>query len=217
MLFLDEYDYLIHLIDCTLNNKQPNELPSGFDFANIFKLAKEHEIANLAFYSIDKLKNKPEPQLYNQWSTVAQLCFTRDINQQFAYDEIISEFKSANIRTLEAQGTVIKKYYLESHYRTMSDIDLLIDQCNLQKAREILQKLGYEITFPHDYEINAFRRPNINIELHCKLMNHDKFSGFFDNAFDIANTSDGFTYFLNDNDFYLYTMFHLIKQYINTG
>ena len=217
MNVLDEFDYLIHLVGCTLNGTQPQELPSGMDFANIFKLAKQHEIANLAFYSIDKLKNKPEPSLYEKWSAVAQLCFTRDINQQFAHDEIIREFKKANIRSLEAQGTIVKKYYTESYYRTMSDIDLLIDQCNFSKAETVLQNLGYTLSYPFPNEVHAFRRPNIHIEIHCKLMNHEIFKGFLDNAFDVSHTDDGLCYLLDDNDFYLYNLFHLIKHYLNTG
>lgn len=217
MKLLDEFDYLIHLVGCAINGKQPQELPDGMDFANIFELAREHEIANLAFYSIDKLQAKPVQPLYEKWSTAAALSFTRDVNQQFALDEIIEKFKAANIRSLEAQGTVVKQYYPESHYRTMSDIDLLIDQCNLQRAGEILQKLGYKFIKPYDYEIDAYREPNINIELHCKLMDYEQFEGFFDNAFDIADSSDSYRYFLNDNDFFLYNMFHLIKHYTNTG
>ena len=217
MRILDEYDYLIHLVSCTLSGKQPQELPSGMDFAQIYKMAKLHEIANLAFYSIDKLRTKPTIEQYTKWKTSAELCVMRDINQQFAHDEIIAEFKASNIRSLEAQGTIMKQYYPENHYRTMSDIDILIDRENLQKAGKILQKLGYECTMPNDHEINAFRRPTIYIELHCNLIDHEPFYSFLDNAFDIAHSSDGMCYTLDENDFYLFTMFHLLKHLLQNG
>ena len=49
-IFEDEYDYLIHLVECAIYERTPCEMPSHLSFDQVFQYGKEHEIANIAFY-----------------------------------------------------------------------------------------------------------------------------------------------------------------------
>lgn len=212
MIKRNEFDYLIHLLKCALGSDKPNEKPDGVSFENVFECALKHDVANLAFYSVEKLENKPDRELYDRWKQVRDLAVMRDINQQFAHDELVAELKNEGVRSLEIQGTLVKKYYPQSDMRTMSDIDFVIDRENLGKAEEILKKLGYECDC-HPYEVDAKRNPNINIEFHSKVFDSHPFIGCYENTFENAESADGFSYVYNINDFYVYNMFHLLKHY----
>ena len=211
MVCRDDFRYLIHLLKCAINVCQPDEKPDGVSFENVFDCAMKHDVANLAFYAIEKLNTKPENELFKRWREVRDLAVMRDINQSFAYDELNAELQKSGIRTLEIQGTVVKKYYPQPDMRTMSDIDFVIDKVNLEKIQPILEKLGYKCDC-HLEEIDAFRNPNINLEFHSKVFDTEPFTVCYSDAFDNAASSGGTVYYYNDNDFYVYNMFHLLKH-----
>ena len=51
--------YLIHLVDCSLADTIPEELPPNVTWKEIYKLAKHHSIDNLIFYSVEKTLRRP--------------------------------------------------------------------------------------------------------------------------------------------------------------
>lgn len=211
MVSRDDFRYLIHLLKCAINECQPDEKPEGVSFENVFDCAMKHDVANLAFYAVEKLNIKPENKLFERWREVRDLAVMRDINQSFAYDELIAELQKSGLRTLEIQGTVVKKYYPQPDMRTMSDIDFVADLENLKKIQPILEKLGYECDC-HLEEIDAYRKPNINLEFHSKVFVKEPFTECYADAFDKAECRNGTAYFYGDNDFYVYNMFHLLKH-----
>lgn len=212
--FQDEFDYLIHLVRCAVHGEAPQELPEGFDFQRVYECGEYHHIANIAFYSVEKLQKKPEASLYAKWEACRDRAVIRDINQSYAAQELRNAFQNADIRFLEVQGTKIKPLYPQPDHRTMSDIDFIIDPENLPKAWTVLEGLGYACKDEHGVEVDAFRSPNINIEVHTEYFPKDSryhkvmrppFSGLEEaGEYDI-------------NEFYLYNILHIIKHYINGG
>lgn len=213
-IFRDEFDYLIHLVRCVIREEQPQELPEDFDFQRVYEYGEYHHIANMAFYSVEKLIKKPEPTLYAQWETCRDRAVIREINQSFAADELRDAFRNAGIRSLEVQGTKIKPLYPQPDHRTMSDIDFIIDPENLSKAWAILESLGYECKDEHGVEVDAFRAPNINIEVHTEYFPRDsKYHAVMRPPF--SSVEEAGEYDLNE--FYLYNILHIVKHYIGGG
>lgn len=211
MVSKSEFGYLAHLLKCALNGGRPNEKPADASFENIFECAVKHDVANLAFYSVEKLNLKPDANLYERWRQARDLAVIRDINQSYAYDELMGELRRLNIRALEIQGTVVKKYYPQPDMRTMSDIDFVVDRESFDKIQQMLEKLGYE----HKYiltEVDAFRKPNINLEFHSMVFDIPPFGDWCANPFENAKSRDGISYYYSDSDFYIYNMFHLLKH-----
>ena len=118
--FLDEYDYLIHLIRCGICDEQPGELPESFRFEQVYECGNYHHVANIVFDSIEKLMHKPEESLYQKWQACRDKAIIRDINQSYAAEEIRNSFSNADIRWLELQGTKMKSLYPKPEWRTMS-------------------------------------------------------------------------------------------------
>lgn len=212
--FLDECDYLIHLVRCAIHNEQPQELPEIFNFERVYECGVYHHVANIAFYSVEKLAKQPEKLLYAKWEACRDQAVIRDINQSFAAEEIRNGLQAEGIRALEVQGTKIKPLYPQPEYRTMSDIDFIIDLDNLSKARTVLESLGYGCTDNHGVEVDAFRPPNINIEMHTE---------YFPESVDyhsilrppFASVEETGEYDINE--FYLYNILHIAKHYLYGG
>ena len=203
----DEWEYLIHLIRCAIHDKPAQELPEGLDFGKVFQCAAFHHVANIAFYSVEKLENKPQEALYAKWKDRRDKAVVRSITQNFAAQEIRSAFQAEGIRWLEVQGTKIKPLYPRAEWRTMSDIDFIVDFENLTKAGQVLEQLGYQWKMAHEgTEVAAHRPPNINIELH---------SSYFPANSDYHGLLKPFD--STDETFYAYNILHIAKHYYYGG
>jgi hypothetical protein len=204
-----EWDYLLHLIRCAIHDIPPEEVPEGVDLQQVYECGVYHHVANLAFYSVERLKTPPSGELYDIWKVCRDKALVLDLNQCFAAEEIRDAFSSANIRWLEMQGTRIKPFYTQSDWRTMSDIDFIVDSANLKRAGDILRGLGYVCKNVRDKEIVGFRMPNIHVELHV---------GFFpDNTIYSSVLGDTFSAERPIDTFYLYNILHIVKHYLYGG
>lgn len=75
--------YLIHLVDCSLADTIPEELPPNVTWKEIYKLAKHHSIDNLIFYSVEKLTKKPDEELYKKWRESRDKAIFKGITQLY--------------------------------------------------------------------------------------------------------------------------------------
>ena len=210
----NEFDYLIHLVRCTIHSLQPQELPKGLKFDRVFEYGKLHQVANIAFYSLERVKNKPSPVLYNQWQAYRDQAIVCDITQSYAAQEIRDALQEQSIRWLEVQGTRLKHLYPQPDFRTMSDIDFIIDQENIPKARDLLEDLGYECETVHRVELNANRPPNAYIEMHTEYFLGDhKYRHIMNSPFAAVDDQGQCL----PNAFYLYNILHIAKHYFFCG
>ncbi len=218
-MFKNEYEYLIHLIKCAIHNTQPIEKPNNISFECVFEVGKLHEVANIAFVSVEKLHDKPNDKLYNKWKVQFALSIQRNANQMAARDMIVNALNEQGIRTLELQGTIIKKLYPYAFWRNMSDIDFVVDKENLLKAEVVLQKMGCVTQRHGDYDISAYTKPKIAIELHSDFFDpNTEFYTKITNPFKKAVLSSNcMLYIADETDVFLYNVLHCIKHFRGKG
>lgn len=215
--------YVIHLTKCALKNKNPKEKPENLSWNEIFSLADKHMIVNMLWYSVNKLTEKPAPELWKKWTEIKNKAVVKDIIQRSEYQKIINAFEKKHIRCMAVKGIFMKKLYPASDYRTMSDIDILIDEKNADRAGNIMFSLGYNCrragTFHHD---EYFKVPVMDVEIHRQLFSDfavNNFSQYYKNVFTKAEKISGtdFVYKMTDEEFYIYTLAHFYKHYSEDG
>ncbi len=219
-----DYEYLINLLYSFIHGEAPTEKPEEVSFENVYLLAKAHEVANIAFLSVEKLKEKPEPALYDEWKLNYYFSIERDSRQKLERERVVSEFHSRGIRTLEAQGTVTKKLYPEEYLRMMTDIDFVIDKENTDKVMEALSDLGYTVTVLQDGEFYA-DRDGLELDFHTAFFSEfmfnrkERYSLALSSPFEHAEESadESLTFYLTDDYFYLYSVIHIIKHFETAG
>ncbi|MBP3377571.1 MAG: nucleotidyltransferase family protein, partial [Clostridia bacterium] len=213
----DEYDYLTELVRCTIHEITPSECPSGVMFDSVYKCGVRHDLANIAYYSVEKLSVLPEHEVLKKWRARRDSTIVRDMNQSFARDEILREFRERGICSVEVQGTVLKKLYPKSEYRTMSDIDFIVLPEKLSEAGEVLESLGYECRENRGVEIDGFRAPNIRVEVHTEFFpfNTDYYKTMPLPVDEMRKC--GGSYKVTDEEFYLYNALHIAKHYFGEG
>ena len=218
-MFKNEYEYLIHLIHCTIHDQCPQLPTTDISLDKVFFVAKEHEVANISFVSIEKIRDVLSDELYKQWKTQYAFSIQRNINQETARNTIVTNLIGNNIRSIELQGTVIKNFYPHAFWRNMSDIDFIVDKQNLSNAERVLQNLGYVTKKYGDYDVSAYSHPQIAVELHSDFFDpNTEFYGKMTDPFKNA------TYFENDNsykasneDIFIYNILHCIKHWRGSG
>lgn len=223
--FRNEYDYLVHLVKCAIRNLQPEEIPQNFSFRKVFEIGKRHEVSNIAYISVQKLKNKPDPDTLKDWKTFYAFSVTRNANQFTVRSTIIDIFAQNNIRSLEVQGTVMKTLYPYPEWRMMTDIDFIVDKENLIKIKGIFEEKQYNPTYAvgddlEPVEVGSYADFNTLIEVHSEFFENSEYEGYgsitnpFENAFP---TGEKLCYKTDDTTFYLYNILHCIKHYLGKG
>ncbi len=143
--------------------------------------------------------------------------------QNFEVGRIVKALEEAEIPFILLKGSVLKEYYPKPWMRTSSDIDILIEKKNLEKAADCLAaKLNYSrlAKTNHDWALSA---PNgVQLELHFDLIEDGRagssrkvLSRFFTNS----KTAQGFKYKLESLDemFYFYHIAHMAKHFESGG
>lgn len=213
----DEYDYLIHLIRCQIQSFTPSEIPDGVIFDSVYKCGVSHDVANIAYSSVEKLSVKPDAELFSKWRARRDAAIVRDVNQSFAASEIREGFRKAGIRNIEYQGTKLKDLYPCREYRTMSDIDFIVDPARLNDAKVVLEELGFECKYNRGVEVDGFRRPNIYVEIHTEFFSErSEYHGVLEDPFKDATEKNG-VFEPSREMFYIYNVLHIAKHYFYAG
>lgn len=218
--YKNDFFYLIHLLKCVLTDEKPNEKPDNISFEGLFKLACSHSVANMVFYAVEQLSVQPEEPLLSEWAQLRDKEIVKDITQLSELEMMGDAFSEAGVRFLPLKGSVLKEYYPQSDMRTMSDIDVLVDEENAVKVREIMSGLGYScVEFGVDVHDVYFKRPVMNVEVHRQFFGtHGReFAKVFDDAFAMCCPPEGYRYSFTDECFFAYILSHTAKHYNDGG
>ena len=213
-------EYLIRLLRGLLSGQPAQELPEGCDFSRIFGLAQNHSVAGMAYYAAETLKSPPAGELAAKWRQVRDKALVKDITQQAELETISAAFTAGGVRFLPLKGCIIKGLYPQTDMRTMSDIDILIDPENAQKARDIMLALGYTCEhFDYEHHDVYFKPPVMNVEVHRELMGAEgrEFEVVFSDPWSMCEKAGGLRFDFREDAFFAYILAHAIKHLDESG
>ncbi len=212
MKIIDDYDYLLHLIACSLHGTVPQEKPENISFEEVLRYGIKHEVANIAYESVIKLKEKPSAKTLDLWNQCYYKSVTRDCTQKSVAESIRNLLHSNGVYTFEVQGTVVKKYYPKPFLRMMSDIDFMIKPEDLEKVLNLMTDNGYEAYIKDGNEVHA-SKGNMFIEFHTLFFGEESVTDqVMDMPYTYAELHDDFTAEVSITTFYLFHLLHTIKH-----
>lgn len=221
--FDNECQYLLHLIKCVLNDTQPEEKPAELSFEKLMRIARKHDVANIAYYGVEKLKNKPDDELNKKWAEARDKAIIREFTQTYEFETLTQALVSEKIRHLCLKGIWLKDLYPQRDMRTMSDIDILVDDENTGRIKDIMASLGYE-GVPDDDEDDdhhdAYRKkPIMLVEMHRQLFgnNGNVYFEILPDPWKQAYEDSPYVWKFNENWAFLYIFAHLEKHYSKQG
>lgn len=217
-------EYLIHLLKCGLSGDKPDEKPENISFEDIFRLAKKHSVANLAYYAVERLDEQPLQPLAGKWREVRDKAIAKGITQLYERDMVIEAFTGAGINICPLKGCLLKEMYPQQDMRMMSDLDILMEHEKAGKVEQILKSMGYSKKLEYDLGHDVYyKKPIMNIEMHHVLMDREVLSTelleYYSNDWErlIADKDNPHLYHMTWDDYYIYFIAHLSKHYYSSG
>lgn len=209
-------EYLIALMNAAVNGIAPPKAPDSTDYRALYELAQFHSVANVALYMLEKAGAADIPRdVAALFSEHRDKSIMADINIQVDYEELCRAFAEHDIRFIPLKGILMKPLYPQSDYRTMSDIDILIDAENAHNVRAIMEKLGYETEdFGHDVHDAYHKPPATRIEVHRELFGAEgrEYAPIFADPWAMCSAADGACRF-TDEAFFTFLLAHGMKHY----
>lgn len=215
--------FLIHLISCGLNGRKESRLWEEADLEGVFAIAKKQRVVSLAMAGLEESLIKEEDlrkRIEHEDNAAIWMHGRQEIEKELLYES----FKSNGIRFMPLKGLVIKEIYPESYARTMSDIDILVDEKNIFKVKDIMEELGYTTTeFGLEHHDIYHKGKGICVEIHRDLMPDEGeylYTGF-DNPWDeqliVQDGQNKLLYRQNTDEFYIFMIAHAAKHFFLSG
>ena len=188
---------------------------------DLLKISSKHDVIHLLALGLkrNELITKEDVDIQKYIFSAAY----RHERLRYECDKLCEAFEKAKIPFLPLKGSVICKYYPEEWMRTSCDIDILVREVDLEKAKTLLvDNFGYKYHGRGPHDISLFSPTNIHVELHYDLI-EDGFvnasSNILRNIWNIAVIRDGFHFWheMSDDMFYFYHIAHMAKHFINGG
>lgn len=219
----DDYCCVFRLVKFGINNMNGSVDDLIINWKNVFVLANQMSFTVLVKVGIDLLigENVPEKEIKDLFDREYKKQILIDSNQFYELDIIMSAFEKENIDMLILKGSRIKKFYPQTHYRYMGDIDTLVNNNDFDKADKILASLGYkEISFgTHDRVYK--KEPFINLEQHFTITEgaSNKVIDYYNNIWSKSKLKPEFKhiYEMTLEDIYIYLSVHAVHHINYSG
>lgn len=214
---------MFHFFRYTLCEGAENEIIrlDRDSWSNLFKLSKKHDLAHFIGYALKNSENQIDDDIQKAFEQEMNMAMFRYVKISYELEVMSTALEKAQIRFIPLKGSVIRKYYKEPWLRTSCDIDILIADCDVEKAKKVLGlELNYTYISEWNYEV-SFETPTKNhIELHHILKDENKtinnvLSTVWERSAPIYNGS--FHYEMSDEMYYFYHIAHMAKHFVNGG
>ena len=209
--------YYIELLASAINNTTPENPPDNFNWEYYIKHAQKNSVLNILSYAIEKLSVKPDESLLKVANNERFFHIIKETSQLVEVEKILKEFEKAQIKNIPLKGYYMKQLYPQSDYRTMTDIDILINKKDFSKVKKIFNDLGYfEDAIIRHTEIH-FRKEMLYFEIQSNLNENE--DNYFDDIWQKVSLSKDseYSYKLNKQDFYIYMIYHCAKHFNGCG
>ena len=132
--------------------------------SDLMKLSSKHDMAHLLVWGLK------QNELLGNEDTTLEACIFKAVYRcerlRYDYDVLCNALEAASIPFLPLKGSVIRGYYPEAWMRTSCDIDVLIHEEDLERAKELLVRdYGYTDHGTSTHDVSFFTPTNNHIEL----------------------------------------------------
>lgn len=140
------------------------------DWQEVYRLATEQSVLGLVLSGLEHSDVKPPKELLLQWIGEVQMIEQRNKEMNTYIAELIEKLRKNDIYALLVKGQGVAQCYEKPLWRVSGDVDLLLDDENYQKAKELLIPLS-EVTESEDVAKKhlALKINGFEVELHGKM------------------------------------------------
>lgn len=216
--FKSEVEYLIHLLSCALNGKEPT-VREDIDYSVLLDLARKHQVYNIIFPLIKDMESVPAKSKAD-FRTYHLSEIQRMLTINSEREQIYSLLDEQGVPYMPLKGLIIKNYYPRESMRQMSDNDILFDDTYRDTVAKIMKGMNYKTTATGENSDDYHKPPFCTFEFHRTLFFKQKdFCPVFENLWDRATKDDEHPtmYHMGLDDVYIYSVCHMYKHFSTAG
>ena len=145
-----------------------NDLPTAIDYNKIFQLAEEQSILGLATAGLEWLTAYRLP-LTEKLTLLGkcQLIEQRNVEMNQFVGELVGKLRKAGINAVLVKGQGVAQCYAKPLWRSSGDVDLLLDEENYKKAKQLLMPLATDVGKEFEYNLHqSLTIGSFTVELH---------------------------------------------------
>lgn len=213
--------YCIDVIRALMQEEPISAIPDTVSLAELYDFSKMHGVEAMVHHGLVQLEMDEADPIWQNWQNRADMLLTQSIVQLAERDMLFAALPAAGIKLLPVKGCWLKEQYPAIDYRQMSDLDILIPEADVQKAKQCMLEQGYtpeaEVAENHDC---YFKHPYMEVELHRSLLRKDESQyHYYDDVWENAVQEEACpgVYRLKTEDEYIYYLLHLHKHILGAG
>ena len=216
---LEMMHYLSELVHAQLEYKRTENIPAGIEIEELIEIAHKNHMENLILGPLlklelsDEIKSNIKPFVIH--SAMISMIQTRCLK------ELEENFEKEGIYHQALKGSVLKTIYPSPEMREMSDIDVMIYDVNLNRAKKVVEDMGFTLTESVKHHDIYSKAPFLFIELHHTLfdkdVDHSLYEYFKNEKHLIAKDGRKYALHFGIEDFYVYLIAHMAKHFFETG
>lgn len=141
--------------------------PENMD--KVYALAKKHDLAHLVAHAVETL-DIPDCEVLVKLKNAKIKAIGRYARIDYEYARICKTLEATQIPFIPLKGSVIRQYYPAPWMRTSGDIDILVKECDLDRAVKALQMQGWTVKDGLQYQdICLYSAAGVLLELHFNI------------------------------------------------
>lgn len=184
----------------------------------LYELSKMHDLCHIVCLALKHIGVWGKDGVFAKFQRQQNLAVYRCEQLNHESERVSKVLEKAEIPYIPLKGALIGRLYPEPWMRTSSDIDILVEKHNEQRAQELLkQECGYTLKTYYKSETAFLTDKGICIELHCI----DETSAVRDIPEDVwkCSASENGTYrrTMSGEMLYSHVVAHLTKHILNNG
>ena len=192
--------------------------------SKLYKLSKKHDLAHLVADALDKNGLLPtDGEIKKRFLYERNMAVYRYEQINYELGEICRVLEEEQIEHIPLKGSVLRRYYPEPWMRTSCDIDILVKEADLKKARSVLvEKLDYKYDGENMHDVQLWAPSGVHLELHFDLVEDyiaKKATPILHSVWERTKPYPECNYRLEMTDemFYFYHLAHMGKHFIYGG
>ncbi len=190
---------------------------------DVFQLLKKHELPHFLLDTIKLCENIKNQEIIKFLENEKLKSIYIRENLDYELETLCNFFENEGIDFVPLKGAVIKDFYKESYLRSSCDVDVLIKERDIEKAKQLLiDKLGYVFKFKGAHDLTFITKNNVTVELHYDLIEKDVKENInlpLNKVIETCKLKQGKTHYyeMQNETFYYYHLAHIVKHFLVGG
>lgn len=187
----------------------------------LYELSKQHDMTHTVATALEKNNLLGEDDISKKMRAGMYMAVWRDELRETELQQIYRLFEEEHIAFIPLKGAVVREVYPESWMRTSCDIDILVREDELERARDVLvSSLNYRVGKRHYHDISLYSPTNVHLELHYSIKEHvDNIDGLLEQVWNYAKSiAEGCSQHQMETEFMMFYLFaHMDYHFMHGG